>query len=132
MKTFDLTILTPYGKYLSTKAEYIQVTSEDYTLGILPGHTPLISTLVISTMVVKLEDGKFNYAIGGGIIKVDHGKVTLILDSIERADEIDFARAEAAKTRAEQRLKNIAEGGDGDFARAKLALTRAQNRIKLK
>lgn len=132
MKTFELTILTPFGKYLDTSAEYIQVSSEDYTLGILPGHSPLISTLIISTMVVKLEDGKHNYAIGGGVVKVDGDKVTLLLDSIEREDEIDFDRAMSAKERAEERLKKLAEGEQIDEHRAKMALARAINRIKLK
>ena len=131
MKTFQLTILTPYGLYLDAQANYVQVTSEDYTLGILPGHSPLISTLVISTMYIKFDNEKIPYAIGGGIIRVEKDKVTLLLDSVERYDEIDYNRALSAKERAEKRLKEKEEDSSIDEHRAEYALARALNRIKV-
>lgn len=131
MKTFTLSILTPFGKYLESQAEYLQVTSEDYTLGILPGHSPLISTLVISNIIIKRNGEKVPYSIGGGIIKVEKDHVTLLVDSIERFDEIDFDRANDAKNRAEERLKKLTGGESIDEARAKASLKRALNRLKL-
>lgn len=131
MKTFPLTIYTPFGKYLEADVESVQVRSEDYNLGILPGHSPLISTLIISVMVIKMNDAKVEYTIGGGIIKVEKDKTVLLLDSIERFDEIDLDRAHAARIRAEERLKKLAEGEEIDEKRAKLALARALNRIRL-
>lgn len=130
-KTFQLLILTPFGKYLDAPVDYIQVSSEDYTLGILPGHSPLISTLKISTMFIKMFDKKIPFAIGGGIINVEKDKVVVLVNSIERYDEIDFTRAHEAKTRAEERLKKLADGEPIDEARAREALARALNRIKL-
>lgn len=116
---------------MDAPVEYVQVSSEDYTLGILPGHAPLISTLVISTMVIKMSDKKINFAIGGGIINVSKDGVTLLLDSIERFDEINYLRAQQAKERAEERLKKLAEDGSIDEKRAKQALARALNRIRI-
>ena len=127
--TFHLIIISPYGKYFEGEVEFLEVHSEKYSLGILPGHAPLISTLVVSKMTIKMHDESFNYAIGGGAINVEKEKVTLLLDSIEREDEIDLARAEEAKRRAEERLK--IKDDSIDINRAKLSLFRALNRIKI-
>lgn len=131
MKTFQLIIYTPFGKYMDKQVEFVQVTSEDYTLGILPGHSPLISTLIISQIVIKDGENKRFYSIGGGVVKVENDIVTLLVDSIESADEIDIERAKAAKERAEKRLMEISENASIDKKRARLALARAMNRIKL-
>ena len=131
-KTFNLSILTPYGRYYEGKAEFLEVVSEKYSLGILPGHAPLISTLVVSKMVVQLEDGKrYAFAIGGGAVNVEKDSVTLLLNSIEREDEIDIKRANDAMKRAEERLKESKENSSIDYERAKLAYARAINRIKI-
>lgn len=130
-KTFQLSVLTPFGKYFDAPVEYIQVSSEDYTLGILPGHSPLVSTLKISTMYIKMFDKKIPFSIGGGIINVEKDKVVVLVNSIERFDEIDFTRAKEAKERAEERLKKLADGEAIDEPRAREALARALNRIKL-
>lgn len=130
-KTFRLVILTPYGRYFDGQVEFLEVHSEDYNLGILPGHTPLISTLIVSKMVIKMNGKSFNYAIGGGAINIEKDLVTLILNSVEREDEIDVDRAEQAKTRAEQRLKDANKENEIDTNRAKLAYARAINRLKI-
>ena len=130
-KTFHLNILTPYGHYFEGEVEFIEVRSEKYNLGILPGHAPLISTLEVGKMVLRIRSVNEIYAIGGGIINVEKDKVTLILDSVERADEIDLERAKEAKKRAEDRL-NISKEDDAiDVNRAKLALLKAINRIDI-
>ncbi|NLV29098.1 MAG: F0F1 ATP synthase subunit epsilon [Erysipelotrichaceae bacterium] len=131
MKTFPLDIFTPFGHYLETNASFLEVQSEDYLLGILPGHAPLVSTLVISKMVIEINSIRFFYANGGGVINIaKDGHVTLLLDSVERSDEINLERALNAKQRAEQRLIDD-EDSTIDKKRAKLALIRALNRIHL-
>lgn len=131
MKKFRLVIYTPFGKYMDTEVDFVQVSSEDYTLGILPGHSPLVSTLIISQIIVKNNDVRKPYSIGGGIVKVENDVVTLLVDSIESADEIDIERAKASKERAEKRLKDLTNGNPIDEKRARLSLARAINRIKL-
>lgn len=130
MKTFFIDIYTPFGHYLKTNATFLEVQSEDYLLGIMAGHAPLVSTLVISKMVIEINSIRYLYAIGGGIINISENGVILLLDSIERSDEINLQRAIDAKTRAEKRL-NDADDKTIDKNRAKLALTRAINRIRL-
>ena len=124
-----LLILTPYGIYFEGDVEFLEVCSEEYTLGILPNHAPLISTLKISKMVIKAFKKTYVYAIGGGVINVEKDKTTLILDSVERSDEIDIKRANEAKKRAEELLASANKNTVVDVNRAKLALLRAVNRI---
>ena len=131
MKQFLLDIYTPYGHYLSDRVEYLRVSSEDYTIGILPDHAPLISTVIVCQIEIIKNGNKDIYATSGGIIKVEDNEVVLLLNSIESPDEIDLSRAEAAKQRAENRLLN--ENLEPIMVtRSKLALERAINRIKVK
>ncbi len=131
MKSFLLDIYTPYGHYLSDQVESLKVASEEYTLGILPDHAPLISTVAICEIVIEANGEKHNYATSGGIIKVKDNKVELLLNTIESPDEIDLSRAEAAKERAENRLSNTNLEPIA-ITRSKLALARAINRINVK
>jgi len=128
-KTFPLEIYTPFGLYLSKDVEFLSVQSTDFKLGILPNHTDLITTLKISKMEITFDNHIVGYAVGGGVLKVENKKVTLLLNSIESKDEIDLQRALDAKIRAEKRLE---ESDKFDVQRAKLALTRALNRIEVK
>ncbi len=131
MKQFLVDIYTPFGHYLSDKIDYLNVSSEEYSLGILPDHAPLISTVTICQITIKKGDSVEKYATSGGVIVVKDNKVELLLDTIESSDEINLERAIAAKERAENRL---AQGHLEPLVitRAKLALARAINRIKLK
>ena len=126
-----LVILTPYGRYFEGDVSFVQVYSEKYNLGILPNHAPLISTVDICKMTIRMNGKETCYAVGGGVLNIDSEKTTLILNSVERSDEIDKARAEEAKKRAEERLKEKATDDAIDVNRAKLALLRAINRLKV-
>ena len=129
--TFHLSILTPYGHYFDGEVEFLEVHSDKYNLGILPGHAPLVSTVAISKMKIRAHEREMLYAVGGGVITVSKEKVTLVLDSIERADEIDLERAKEAKLRAEERLNNATKENAIDINRAKMALLKAINRIEV-
>ena len=130
-QTFHLSILTPYGHYFDGEVEFLEVHSDKYNLGILPGHAPLISTVAISKMIIKAHGTEMKYAVGGGVITVNKEKTTLVLDSCERADEIDIERAKEAKQRAEERLNSQANENAIDVNRAKIALMKAINRIEV-
>ena len=128
-KVFHVEILTPYGKYLSTDAEFLSVKSGMGVLGILPNHAPLITTIEISKLVIKSGGETLKYAVSGGLMNIKKGtEVTLLVNTIERSDEIDVKRAQEAKERAEERLKSSDEV---DVTRAKAALSRALNRISV-
>ena len=128
MKNLNLEILTPYGKYFAGEVDAIKVHSDDFFMEILPNHAPLVSSLVISKMYMKVDNKEIPYAIGGGIIRVEKGKTTLLLNSIEGKDEIDITRAQDAKARAESYLE---QKDNYDVARATRALKRALNRIEV-
>ena len=127
---FKVEIYTPTGKYFSGDVEFLSVTSSVAVLGILPDHAPLITTLEICKLTIKIASEELNYAIGGGVmhIKKDHS-VVLLLDSIERSDEIDIDRAKEAQKRAEERLAKTDE--EIDIKRAQIALAKALNRISV-
>ena len=86
-KLFKVEILTPFGQYLTTDADYLSTTSAMGVMGVLPNHAPLISTLEISKLIIRRNGKEYTYAIGGGVIhiKKDHS-VTLLVESIERSD----------------------------------------------
>lgn len=132
MKTFHLDILTPYSHYLSKDVCYLKVQTDKFLIVILPDHAPLVSTLVVSEMIVKDENGEKNYAISGGIVRVDKGnKVTVLVDSIEEENDIDLSRAISSKERAERRLADAEKENAIDIKRARESLARAINRINI-
>jgi F-type H+-transporting ATPase subunit epsilon len=97
-------------------------------IGVLPGHAPLIAGLQIAPLRILLDEGEAQIALGGGFIEVQPEQVTLLANSAELATEIDIARAQAAKSRAENRLKS---GEAVDLGRAEVALRRAVVRLKV-
>ena len=128
MKTFPLEIYTPYGKYFDRYVNELVIQTEEYVLGILPNHTPLVAKVKTSKMEIIQNGTKKCYAIGEGLINVKKDGVVLLLESIENKDEIDVDRAREAKKRAEERL---GEPLNIDVERATKALIRANNRISV-
>ena len=74
-------------------------------MGILPHHAPVLSTLKPGELSVKVGGEVHEFAIGGGFVDIHNNRVIILADSAERADEIDVARAEAARMRAQEILK---------------------------
>lgn len=128
MSTFLLEIFTPFGKYFDRYVEELVIQTDDYVLGILPNHTPLVSKVKVSKMYIIQNGDKKCYAIGEGLLNITKDGVTLLLESIESKDDIDIDRAKDAKKRAEQRLATLV---NIDVERAQRALNRANNRISV-
>lgn len=122
-------IVTPEKTVYSEDAEFVVVPGSEGSLGVLPQHSPLVSGLKIGVLKVIKGGKETKMAVGGGFMEVNHNKVVILANSAETADEIDVARAEAAKERAEQRLANRTH--DVDVARAEAALRRALLRLKV-
>ena len=98
-------------------------------LGILPHHTPLMTMLQSGELRIKKGGEESFMVICGGFLEVRPDRVIVLTDAAERCEEIDLARAEAAKIRAEQRLKERPPGLD--VARAEAALRRAITRLEV-
>ena len=128
MNTFLLEIFTPFGKYFDRYVDEIVVQTEEYCLGILPNHAPLIAKVKVSKLTIIQNGERKCYAVGEGLINVSKDGVTLLLESIEGKKDIDIDRAREAKKRAEERLATLV---NIDVERAQKALLRANNRISV-
>ncbi len=96
---------------------------------ILYQHAPFISHLEVGEIKLESAEGTWFFATSGGFLEALNNKVSLLLDTCERADEIDVARAQAAAERARERLKQ--KDKNIDVQRAQLALARALNRLRV-
>lgn len=97
---------------------------------ILPKHAPFISLIQPGMMKFETQDGnEVILAASGGVVEVHNNQVTCLAEAIERKDEIDVKRAEAALQRAENLLTKKEPGTD--IVRASEALARARNRLKI-
>ena len=129
MKTFKLKIVTPKGIYKEADIEILNIRTTAGQMGILASHLPLASGLEISEMNYVENGERKHYSIAGGFVYVGEDETTLIVNAIESPEEIDLARAEAAKKRAEERLTHKS---DIDVKRAEIALKKALIRIDVK
>ncbi len=98
-------------------------------LGILPSHAPLLTMLQPGEMLVRKDGEETAMFVSGGFLEVMQNRVTVLADIAERAEEIDISRAEAAKSRAEQRLEE--RPAEMDLAAAEAALMRSLMRLKI-
>lgn len=130
MSKFKLKIITPHGIYQEVEIDQINLRTTAGQIGILAHHIPLASGVEISEMNYMIDGKKTYFAVAGGFIYVNEGETTLIANAIESQEEIDLRRAEEAKRRAEERLKN--HNPDMDMIRAEAALKRAIMRINVK
>jgi F-type H+-transporting ATPase subunit epsilon len=130
MKFVNLEILTTFGIYLKDKVDLINVPSSKSVLGILPNHAPLVADILLGSIEIVSNNKREYFATTGGVIYVKKDKTILLLDTIEKGDEIDLARALESKARAEERLSS--NDANIDIKRARASLARAINRIKIK
>ena len=98
-------------------------------LGILPHHAALLTALTYGELRVRKAGQEQAFAIGGGFLEVRPDKVVVLADSAERADDIDLARAEEARRRAETRL--VQRQVDVDLSRAEASMRRALLRLQV-
>ena len=127
MATLHLDIVTQEKRLFSGEVDMVVAPGSEGELGILPHHAPLITTLREGALRVKQGAGEELFSIGGGFMEVQPDHVIVLADVAERAEDIDIARAEEAKRRAEQMLKDRPAGVDIDAALA--SLRRAQIRL---
>jgi F-type H+-transporting ATPase subunit epsilon len=127
---FQLEIVTPAKQLVKdVQAEEAQIPGANGYLGILPGHAPLITELAVGVITYRASGETQTLSVAWGFAEVLPDKVTILAEAAERPEEIDIARAEKAKERAEQRLKS--NDPNVDYTRAEDALQRAQTRLKV-
>lgn len=127
MATLHIEVVSAEASIYSGEATFVALPGESGDLGILPGHTPLISRIRPGTMKIKTEDGsEENIFIAGGILEIQPGSVTVLSDTAIRATDLDEAKAIAARERAEEALRNTQDKADIAVVEAELAMLAAQ------
>lgn len=129
MKTVQVNVVTPDGPVYDAEVEMVSAKAQSGELGILPGHIPMVAPLAIGAVRLKKGSSTELVAVSGGFLEVRPDKVTILAQAAEKAESIDVARAQAAKERAERRLREKSD--NIDFKRAELALQRAINRLNV-
>jgi len=114
--------------------EIIQVTipTTDGEITVLENHIPLVSVLKSGDLIIKDKDGEHHMAVAGGFLEVNaNNEIVILADNAERAGEIDLERAEEARKRAEEQMKQSKAGEDIDFAKLQAVIDREMNRIRV-
>lgn len=125
----QLEVVTPERVVLRTRAEFVALPGLAGEFGVLRNHAPLIAGLGVGVLRYGAWQGeKRRLFISGGCAEVSDNRVVVMANAAETAEEIDIARARAAKERAERRLRHRAE--NIDLHRAELALQRALHRLR--
>ena len=101
-------------------------------VGILPRHAPLLTTLTPGIIRLKKGGDEEAMAVGGGFLQVSRNRVLILADTAERADEVDEARAQEARQRAQQQIAELVRSGQHVQAEAaRTALHRSLARIQV-
>lgn len=129
MATFRLEIVTAEKMVFSDEVTALLAWGVEGQLGILPHHAPLMTMLQPGDLMIRKDREEEYLAVTGGFLEVRPDKVIILADACERADEIDVARAEEAKKRAQETMK--AAPLTVDAASAEAALRRSLARLKV-
>ena len=129
-KLFLLEIVTPYGLVVSSKVEEAYIPGSQGDFGVLPGHAPFLTSLRIGELHYRQDNEVHYVSINHGFAEVTPEKTTLLTDTAELAGEINVERAQAARTRAEEKLKTLSRE-DPTYLQELEALERARLRIRV-
>jgi F-type H+-transporting ATPase subunit epsilon len=129
-KTFPFEILTLQKMFLREDARFVIAPGREGVFEVLANHAPFVFALKPGAIQMRMPGGRDQFAaVGGGFLVVQEDRTTVLTRSAERAEEIDVGRAERARDRAEQRMRQ--KPADLDMARAQAALQRAMARLKV-
>jgi len=124
-----LEIVTPDRSVVAEKVDEVEIPGAEGYFGVLPGHTPLLAMLQVGELWYRKGSETVYMSIAFGFAEVLPDRVTILAQLAERADEIDIARAEAAKRRAEERIAQPAL--EMDYERARIAMMKALIRLQV-
>jgi F-type H+-transporting ATPase subunit epsilon len=122
-------IVTQERIVFSGQVDAVNVPGTEGRMGILPNHSPLLSGLDFGEVIVRSGGREEFFAIGGGFVEIQPDHVTILADSAEGADEIDVERAEEARRRAEQAMRDGIREDPEQAAAIRASLLRAQARL---
>lgn len=125
-----LEVVTPEKMVFSGKVEEVLIPGTEGEFGVLLGHEPLLTSVDIGEFYFVAGGKKAHYAVNTGYAEITGSKITVLIETAERADAIDKDRANKAKEKATAGLSQLTKEHD-DYERLRLALARAINRISV-
>lgn len=130
MDTFGLKIISSDRLFYEGRCRKMIIPAPDGELGILPNHENMVIAVNVGDARMEIEEGVWtDVAVGAGFAEVVNNRVTILVDTAERPDEIDVRRAEEAKERAEEQLRQ--KQSIQEYYRTQASLARAMNRLKV-
>ncbi|HWS82640.1 MAG TPA: F0F1 ATP synthase subunit epsilon [Ktedonobacteraceae bacterium] len=127
--TLHVEIVTAERKLYSGEADAVQAPGSEGQLGILPRHAALLTTLAPGALSIRLAGAEETVFVSGGFLEVSHNNITVLADAAEHAEDIDQARAEEARRRAQERLAQTQS--NTERAQLQAELQRAISRLRV-
>ncbi len=132
MKTFHVKLVTPERTLLETEVVEVTLPIADGEVTILSEHVPYIGAVKAGEAILKTKEDKTEVvAISGGFVEFDNNVLTILADTAEYAADIDIARAEAAKKRAEDLRNQAVDMSEEEYARLAAMIEKEFTRIKV-
>ena len=126
----SLEITTPTRLVVADTVDEVVAPGIEGYFGVLPGHAPFLTTLGVGIVTYRIGRDEHQLAVAGGFAEVRNDQVIILADTAERPEEIDRARADRARERAERRLSGRSNE-EVDYARCQAALARALTRLSV-
>lgn len=130
MATLKLEIVTPEAKTYSEDVDMVTLPGVEGEMGIYPNHVPLMTQIVPGEIVARKNGQDFHLAVGEGFVEITGDRVAILTDMAVRAENIDEAKAEEARQRAEARLGEKLDDEESALVSAALAHSLAQLKVK--
>lgn len=124
-------IVTQERTVFSAEVDTVNLPTPEGRMGVLPNHMVMLTTLGFGEVVVRRGGEEEYFAIGGGFAEILPDRITLLADSAEEAEEIDVERAQRARERAEQAMREGVPEDSERYAQIEASLRRAQARIEI-
>jgi len=128
--TLKLEIVTPEGKAYSEDVEMVTLPGAEGEMGVYPQHVPLLTQIVPGELVVRKAGRDYFLAVGEGFVEITAERVAIMADMAIRAENIDEAKAEEARQRAQARLAEKLDAEEAAVVNAALAHSLAQLKVK--
>ena len=128
--TLQLQIVTPEAQTFSDQVEMVTLPGVEGEMGVYPNHVPLMTQLIPGEIVVRKDGKDFFLAVGEGFVEITGQRVAILTDMAMRVEQIDEAKAEEARRRAEARLAEHIDDNEAATVHAALANSLAQINVK--
>ena len=128
--TLKLEIVTPEAKTYSEEVEMVTLPAVEGEMGVFPQHVPLMTEIVPGEVIVRKDGRDYFLAVGEGFVEITADRVAILTDMAIRAENVDEAKAEEARRRAEARLAEKLDDEEAAMVSAALAHSLAQLKVK--